>query len=107
MKKNEIINEVLRNGYWLSEATDYGMLAFEKTSIFGDDEVRTRIEVTNMDEMSEEYKLVCIFRRLVTKDEKNHKTVVKTIQEMVADFQHIVIDGKAVSSTRNYTSIVL
>ena len=102
MKKHEIINEVIKNGYNLIEATEYGELVFGKVVGCGDDVVHTRIEINNIDSSKEDYKTVSIFRTLHKGEEK-----ATTVQEFYATFGDIEIDGKAVTNRFNYSSIVL
>lgn len=102
MKKYEIINEVIKNGYYLIEATEFGELVFNKIVGCGDLEIHTRIEICNIDELKAEFRTVSIFRTLHKSGEK-----AVTVQEFYTTFDEIEIDGKAVTNRFNYTSIVL
>ena len=102
MKKHEIINEVIKNGYHLIEATEYGELVFGKTVGCGDGEVITGIEITNDDRAKDEYQSVSISRSTRKAGEE-----MDIVQTFWSTFSDIDIDGKAVTNCSNYTSIVL
>ena len=95
MKKNELINCLIENGYALIECDEFNQLAFWKQT----NECRTMVYIYTTSDMT----AYSIYRDIIDNNDK----VKKNIATLYLDERFTDITGKALIDTGNYNSIVL